>query len=58
MTPRKANPIEANPVLNWRVPPEIMRQLDELCKSYGMNRSQVLMMLVTKEYTTQTKSPA
>jgi antitoxin component of RelBE/YafQ-DinJ toxin-antitoxin module len=50
MPTRKANPAEANPVLTLRIPPEIMRQLDKLCKAYGMNRSQVLMMLISKEY--------
>lgn len=50
MAPRKANPNEPNPVLTLRIPPESMRQLDELCKLYGMNRSQVLLMLIGKEY--------
>lgn len=50
MTPRQSKPNEPNPVLTMRVPAETMRQLDALCKLYGMNRSQLLVMLIGKEY--------
>jgi hypothetical protein len=50
MTPRKANPTEPNPVLTLRIPLESMRQLDELCRLYGMNRNQLMLMLIAKEY--------
>jgi NRPS condensation-like uncharacterized protein len=50
MTPRKNNPNEPNPVLTLRIPAETMRQIDELCQRYNMNRNQVILMLIAKEY--------
>ena len=47
MTPRKA---EATPVWQFRAPAESLRQLDELCKVFGMNRTQVVLMLIAKDY--------
>jgi predicted DNA-binding protein len=47
MTPRKTEPTKP---MNIRVPPEIRNQLDELCKRYGMNQTQVILMLISKEY--------
>ena len=47
MTPRKT---ESNPVWQFRAPAESLRQLDELCKHYGMNRTQVVLMLIAKAY--------
>ena len=49
MTPRKAK-AETNPVWQFRAPAESLRQLDELCKRFGMNRMQVVLMLIAKEY--------
>lgn len=50
MAPRKNNPQPENPILSMRIPPETMRQIDELCKKYGMNRNQLILMLIAKEY--------
>ena len=50
MTPRKNNPNSPNPVFTFRGPAESMRQLDELCRLYGMNRNQLILMLIAKEY--------
>jgi len=50
MSPRKANHSEANPVFTFRGPAEMMRQLDELCQLYAMNRNQLILMLIAKEY--------
>jgi hypothetical protein len=47
MNPRKT---ESNPVWQFRAPAESLRQLDELCKHYGMNRTQVVLMLIAKDY--------
>jgi predicted choloylglycine hydrolase len=41
-----------------RYPPEILRQLDELCERYGMNRTQVVLMLIAKEYGATTTADA
>ncbi len=50
MTPNKKNTHPPNQVLTLRIPAEIMRQLDELGMAYKMNRSQLIFMVIAKEY--------
>jgi hypothetical protein len=57
VTPRKSNPSQPNPVLTLRIPGEMMRQLDEICTTYSMNRNQLLLMLIAKEYAKLEKAP-
>ena len=55
MMPREAHNSRSIPM---RYPPEILRQLDELCERYGMNRTQVVLMLIAKEYGATTTADA
>jgi hypothetical protein len=49
--PKKSNPAtKPAPVLTLRIPAESMRQLDTLAEICGMNRNQVMLMLIAKEF--------